>query len=846
MLDLINVSKTYKSKKTADTNALKNINLKFNNTGLTFILGKSGCGKSTLLNILGGLDTPTSGEIIFKGKSFNSFNGKDYDSYRNTSIGFVFQEYNLVEKFNVFDNVSYALKLQNQKIDENIILDVLDKVGLKELAKRKVNELSGGQKQRVAIARALVKNPSIILADEPTGNLDSESSKTVFEILKKLSLERLVIVVSHDEESAINYGDRIIKLEDGIVIGDTNNQVIENESNYILKKNHLPFKEAFRFSIKNLFGHKVKLILSIILISFALSFFGFSIMQNYLKSNNEIERIVKEFDMKYIDIAKQDQKYSQCVFKGYWRECYESGKLNDDEISKLSTERKTKLNNRYRFQVNNGYLALVRPNEEDYDKMGAYYYNYEYANTFTELKKENFNFNLIGNAPNSFNEIVIIKPVADYIIKYGAYLYNSDEVYKPNNYQEIINDKKEIKFGESKVIISGIIDDDLSIYEPLKTVTSNELRQENTSIEIKRLLEKYRTQYPVMFYTLDGFKDKIDLKENDLRYFKFSNNNEEQALRIKLFEPMKVYTKDGLVDMEKLESNGIIVTEDYLNRISNNKFSKEMNVFIINGKDEDSSKTSEEYRTEFLTNYIKENEITNKMVKLSLIKMFSYNTGEESEDINLRISGVVLDSEEFFANKNILSQNSDEKYNIELYVLTKDIKNFKDFFKEYPIDGEKYISTNDLIYEVAYHEYSMKVIAKYVLIISIIFSLFAILLLFNLIGLSITDNKKEIGVLRALGTTKKDVSKIYSIQGLLIAFSSYIISIFLLVLYSNWENNILLSGYLKKVFELKLFGVTFSTLAIMLVFSVIVVLLSTISVSLRISRMKPIDAINNK
>ena len=286
--------------------------------------------------------------------------------------------------------------------------------------------------------------------------------------------------------------------------------------------------------------------------------------------------------------------------------------------------------------------------------------------------------------------------------------------------------------------------------------------------------------------------------------------------------------------------------EDYLNRISNNKFSKEMNDFIINGKDEDSSKTSEEYRTEFLTNYIKENEITNKMVKLSLIKMFSYNTGEESEDINLRISGVVLDSEEFFANKNILSQNSDEKYNIELYVLTKDIKNFKDFFKEYPIDGEKYISTNDLIYEVAYHEYSMKVIAKYVLIISIIFSLFAILLLFNLIGLSITDNKKEIGVLRALGTTKKDVSKIYSIQGLLIAFSSYIISIFLLVLYSNWENNILLSGYLKKVFELKLFGVTFSTLAIMLVFSVIVVLLSTISVSLRISRMKPIDAINNK
>lgn len=171
MLELKSINKTYKSIKTTSTEALKNVNLNFGKSGLTFILGKSGSGKSTLLNILGGLDTPTSGEIVFKGKSFKDFKGRDYDSYRNTSIGFVFQEYNLIEKYNVFDNVSYALKLQTAKIDENLVLDVLDKVGLKDLAKRKVNELSGGQKQRVAIARALVKNPSIILADEPTGAL---------------------------------------------------------------------------------------------------------------------------------------------------------------------------------------------------------------------------------------------------------------------------------------------------------------------------------------------------------------------------------------------------------------------------------------------------------------------------------------------------------------------------------------------------------------------------------------------------------------------------------------------------------------------------------------------------
>ena len=852
MLELKNVNKIYKSKKANDTEALKNINISFNNIGMTFILGKSGCGKSTLLNILGGLDITTSGEIVFKGKSFNSFKNNDYDSYRNTSVGFVFQEYNLIEKFNVFDNVSYALKLQNKKIDDNVVIDVLDKVGLKDLAKRKVNELSGGQKQRVAIARALVKNPSIILADEPTGNLDSESSKNIFEILKNLSQERLVIVVSHDEESARTYGDRIISLQDGVVIGDTNPNISQEDSNYSLKKNHLPFGEAFRFAIKNIFGRKGKLILSIILISFALSFFGFAVMQSNLRSKKEIEKVVNNFDMKYIEINKLTTKHGTCPLSGYWLNCYNtSNYISEEEYNKLSNEKETKLQKRFYFPIDNSHL-IRDMNDEEINSLGFFYSNYRFGSAFGELKKEEFDFKLIGSIPKDYSEIVIIKPLADFIIEYGVNLYSESgetELFKPKDYQELVSSKKELQFGNSKVIISGIIDDDLDEFEELKSLSREEIRRDNLSIEKKKIINKYIYQYPVHFYALEGFKDNIALKQNDIRYFRFER--EEEMHNIKVFEPMKVYTENGLEELEKIDTNGIIVNSSYLDKISNGEFTKAVSDYIIKNKDLDPTKSSEEYKTEFVTNYIKENEITNKLMTLTLIKLYDEKdengeTSNSDELLSIRILGVVLDDEFYYSTPEILNKNSDEKYKIQLYVLTNDIKNYNEFFKEYPIDGAQYIATNDFIGNISQHEYTMKVAAKYIFIIGLVFSLFAVLVLFNFLGLSITDNKKEIGVLRALGTTKKDVSKIYSIQGLLIGFVSYLISILLVIFYARGENSLLLGKNLIEVFDVNLFGITFNSLIIMFVFFVVVVLLSVISVTLKISKMRPIDAINNK
>lgn len=220
MLETKDLVKVYKPKKGVPVTALSNVTLKFPEKGMVFLLGKSGSGKSTLLNVLGGLDNYNSGEIKIKGVSSKDFKQKHFDSYRNTYVGFIFQEYNVLDDFTVGANIALAIELQNRKAEDSEVNAILKEVDLEGYGGRKPNELSGGQKQRVAIARALVKKPQIIMADEPTGALDSNTGKQVLDTLKKLSREKLVIVVSHDREFAEQYADRIIELSDGKVISD--------------------------------------------------------------------------------------------------------------------------------------------------------------------------------------------------------------------------------------------------------------------------------------------------------------------------------------------------------------------------------------------------------------------------------------------------------------------------------------------------------------------------------------------------------------------------------------------------------------------------------------------------
>ncbi len=235
MLETRNLYKVYKPKKGVPVTALNKVSLKFGEKGMVFLLGKSGSGKSTLLNLLGGLDKYDDGEIIIKGVSSKDFKQEHFDSYRNTYVGFIFQEYNILEEFSVGANIALALELQGKKATDEEINNILKEVDLEGYGNRKPNELSGGQKQRVAIARALVKNPKIIMADEPTGALDSNTGRQVFDTLKKLSKEKLVIIVSHDREFSELYADRIIELSDGNVISDVE---LDNSADEIVENLH--------------------------------------------------------------------------------------------------------------------------------------------------------------------------------------------------------------------------------------------------------------------------------------------------------------------------------------------------------------------------------------------------------------------------------------------------------------------------------------------------------------------------------------------------------------------------------------------------------------------------------
>ena len=259
MLELKNISKSYTTGNFTQQ-ALKNINLKFRKNEFVAILGPSGSGKTTLLNIIGGLDRYDDGDLIINGKSTKKFKSRDWDSYRNNCIGFVFQNYNLITHISILENIEMGMTLSGKsaKKRKKKALEVLEKVGLKDHAHKKPNQLSGGQMQRVAIARALANDPDIILADEPTGALDSKTSIQIMDLIKEIAKDKLVIMVTHNSELADNYANRIVKFKDGELISDSN-PIKKNEKEerlYQIKKTSMNFITALKLSFNNIITKK--------------------------------------------------------------------------------------------------------------------------------------------------------------------------------------------------------------------------------------------------------------------------------------------------------------------------------------------------------------------------------------------------------------------------------------------------------------------------------------------------------------------------------------------------------------------------------------------------------------
>ena len=262
MLEIKNITKDYV---TGDevVHALRDVSISFRESELVSILGHSGCGKTTLLNIIGGLDRYTSGDLIINGRSTTQYKARDWDTYRNHSVGFIFQSYNLIPHQTVLSNVELALTLSGVSKAERRrrAKEALEKVGLGDQINKKPNQMSGGQMQRVAIARALVNDPDILLADEPTGALDTETSFQIMELIKEIAKDRLVIMVTHNPELAELYSTRIVRLVDGKITADSdpfdgNAEKVKKSDVKKGKKTSMSFATAMSLSKNNLLTKK--------------------------------------------------------------------------------------------------------------------------------------------------------------------------------------------------------------------------------------------------------------------------------------------------------------------------------------------------------------------------------------------------------------------------------------------------------------------------------------------------------------------------------------------------------------------------------------------------------------
>ncbi|MBQ3142471.1 MAG: ATP-binding cassette domain-containing protein [Bacilli bacterium] len=849
MIKLENVNKTYKSKKSKNTNALNDVSLIFDNTGMTFILGKSGSGKSTLLNVLGGLDKYDSGDMLILGKSSKDFTQADFDSYRNTYVGFIFQEFNILEDYDVYENIVLALKLQQKEINEKEIDELLNKLELIDLKKRKLNELSGGQKQRVAIARALVKNPKIILADEPTGNLDSKTGSQVMDLLKEISKEKLVIIVSHDEEYAKKYGDRIIEIKDGKIINDTNEIKTSDITNtYKTIKSYLPFKESFKLGLGSLKHKKIKLIFTIFLTVLTLGFLSCADTLSSYDFSDTHARLLKERNEEFFQIEKKHIFVDSDGFKNIT-----TIPLEEKDIKTIKNELKEgydvyKYNNE--IYADEFTITSLLHIQNDY-----IYEPYEIVSTsnISNIIKED----IIGRKPQNPNEIVISNRVADLIIENGIEVYENvvsnefvtSKIFKPKTYDEILNAEYNYYLGFlQKVKIVGIVDYDINKFN--QEYINNVLNKIFVMPEFIDSLNKIELNFLKNYFETDIFINNFTpVIESEDGYM----NSYSYLTPATLDHEIEYF--DGTIwkKTNTLKENEVILSIDQLN-INGENYYNDLNNYINNNIEYEEYEVLEK---KFLANYITQKNVIGQKVNLK-IYYDKYWGDLEKEFDNLIVAGVYyrddyckninnenicLGSYYNYFSKDLLKDylsKQIEKTSI-LYPI-KDYKDIKRITNIFPVEAQLAIKST---YSEALHSEkgildSIKILAFYA---SLVFLVFTIFLIINFMFTSITYRKKEIGVLRALGSRSKDIMKIFIWEGVSLSLVSGTIASILLVVVSNFMNKFIM-GQISMLTTPFIVGIRQFIVIYILVF--LVTTISTILPIIKISKMKPIDAILNK
>lgn len=822
--------------------ALEDVSLDFGNKGMIFILGKSGCGKTTLLNMLGGLDDVDSGSVLFvlgdTMQDITSLEEKNMDILRNIHIGFIFQEYNLIDDWKVADNISIALKQQSVEGMEQCDIDskvseILKYVELSDMEKRKTAELSGGQAQRVAIARALIKEPSVILADEPTGNLDSKSGAKIFELLKDISKNCLVIVVSHDEKSAFQYGDRIIRLSDGRVTEDINNintgekyeLTIENcvsgkkdtivtrsiekakeyLANLIVQKNkqnsqyivgiasdiddeieldnikekrsvdvkNIDGKTIFKLALNNLKKRKLRLGITVSIFAIAMFFLQVLLQLCLMDIGKPVsEYLLENEESLYL---KSTVTYENDFFEEYTVERTDTNKIKDviDKYWSIKEVNKNRANVEILSNDGNKIVALLS----------------------TALPQTNL---ISGTTVQKDNDICITDFCAA-MLGLGS---------------KAVGKKVEILGAEFN--ICGIIDTDYEERDIIEKIKKNEATgREMYEIEYKYL--KVICSDNITSY-LKADACGIEIEASD---FTALSDSKYLSSALVYGNAEDIGNDDILIcGRYPQKENEIVISYDYaqMNALMDED---KLNLYMdCTYKDIYDSRYNGAYEGK-LNMY----DIFETIEIVGVVESYEHTSVDAwlySEDYQ-KVSDAYYDNffqlyELSLKNKSIeeLKEELNEIYNMGIYV-------------EEPVARQMqgiYAQRDELII--------------YGTLLAIIFLLLTFLLNISFMSYSVSDNQKKVGILRALGISKDTVSKMFAYESVIVSVAAYILSII-----GSTITFSIINDYFAEIerMDALLFYQSMPVMLVIFVFSVILGMLSVILPVISMSRYKPVKLI---
>ena len=767
MLELNGIRKTYVTG-TTSVEALKGIDLKFRDSEFVSILGQSGCGKTTLLNIIGGLDKYTSGDLKINGRSTKDFKDRDWDAYRNNSIGFVFQSYNLIPHQTVLSNVELALTLSGVSKAERRqrATEALEKVGLKEQIHKKPNQMSGGQMQRVAIARALVNDPDILLADEPTGALDTQTSIQIMDLLKEISKDRLIIMVTHNPELATQYSTRIIRLLDGTITDDNNpyngeddNIATKTDEDSLTdkksgktkkKKTSMSFFTALSLSLNNLMTKKTRTILtafagSIGIIGIALILSISNGIQNY------IDRVQRDTLSSYpIQLQKESVDVSSMIENmmgnkdknvDHDKDKIYSNNIMTDMVNSMVAEVNSNNLKAFKSYLENhkcdvdGYISDI---QYSYD-VPLYIYSTDTSDGVTQLNPSSVMENMYGMSVSGDGMMSAGMQNTSVWSRLFDNRQMLDEQYDliagswADNYNEVM-----LVVDENNEI------DDYTLYS-LGFKDPAEVKKIFKNVMAGNSYETEETQY-----TYDEVLDK----------------------KFKLVLPTELYRYNDTFGIWEDASHD----DEYMTTVVNN--AEEVKIAGIIRKNPDAASVSVSSGvayTKDLMPYIIEKVNETQIVKQQL--------ADPEKDV---FTGMSFDNDKTSIstlenNKSLLGiASEDNPSEIDIYAKDFDSKEkLQDFVKNYNDEVTADGRDEDTINYTDYVGILMSSVSTIITAISsVLIAFVAISLVVSsiMIGIityiSVLERTKEIGVLRSIGASKKDVSRVFNAETLIEGFVS--------------------------------------------------------------------------